>query len=180
MSTGGNIFRRSLVFAVVGLLSGQIAATSQLTHGWDCITCETNSMLAGDFGHNAYTSTMFNLSDTWWIDTIAKSYAAVTLNIWLGSEAYNGTGEIGLVTVARALKAANPKIKVLFYQNTAIVAPNQYVQNQLVAHPEWWRRDDYGNILYWRAPTLQQPHGFPFIDLSVPDAQVFFYNLTFT
>ena len=87
---------------------------SQLKHGWDCITCETNSMLAGNFGHT--TDMIFNMSETWWIDTIAKSYAVVAFNDWLGTQNYNGTGEIGLVTVARALKAANPKIKILFYQ----------------------------------------------------------------
>ena len=57
-----------------------------------------------------------NLSDPWWIDTIAEPHAAFTLNnFWKqGPGSYNGTGEDSKVTIARRLKAKNPKLKVLF------------------------------------------------------------------
>ena len=56
------------------------------------------------------------MTDPWWIQTVATSYAQVLLSDFFDSGAYNGTGaECALVTVARALKAVNPNIKVLIY-----------------------------------------------------------------
>ena len=175
MSASGSILRCCLAFVVVGLFGSQVVAESQLKHGWDCITCETNSMLAGNFGHT--TDMIFNMSDTWWIDTIAKSYAAVALNNFLGTQLYNGTGELGIVTVARALKAANPKIKVLIYQAPSMFAMNSFAVNQILAHPDWWLRDDYGNVIYFRPPSKQHPHGHPRLDLTLSEAQSFFSDL---
>ena len=163
---------------LLSLLYTQVAAESQLVHGWDCIVCDSNSMLAGNFGHT--NDLIFNMSDTWWIDTIAKSYAAVALNDWLGTQGYNGTGEIGYVTVARALKAANPKIKILFYQASSWVSNNPYVVNQIGEHPEWWLKDDNGNVIYFKQPSAQYPHGHPMVDLTVATAQSWFADLSLT
>jgi hypothetical protein len=71
-------------------------------------------MLSANFGSNDVGR--FNLSDPWWIKTIASRYAQVLLSGIVGSDNWNGTGECPLVTVARALKEANPKIKVNIYQ----------------------------------------------------------------
>lgn len=67
---------------------------SNLIHGWDCISCDTNSMLAGNFGS---FNPEFRMDDPWWIETIAKSYHTVALNAFLGSRDYNGTGVSGQV-----------------------------------------------------------------------------------
>ena len=147
---------------------------SQMVHNWDCITCKTNSMLAGNFGH--VNSLIFNMSDTWWIDTVASSYAAVALNDFVGSRTYNGTGENGVVTVARALKKANPNIKLLWYQAASWVNFNPFISNQLLAKPDWWMKDDYGNIIWARKPSQGIP-GHPIVDLTVPAAQEWFANV---
>ena len=62
-----------------------------LEHGWGCIACSTNSMLAANFGTWRQDIT---LEDPWWVDTIADSYAVVMLNnFWKqGPGSYNGTG----------------------------------------------------------------------------------------
>ena len=39
------------------------------THNWDCIMCETNSMLSANFGSSE--SQFFNFSDPWWLKTVA-------------------------------------------------------------------------------------------------------------
>ena len=150
---------------------------SSFTHGWDCIACSTNNMLAGNFGDGNGQNKNFNMSDPWWVDVVAKGYAAVALNNFLGSELYNGTGENGMVTVAKALKAANPKIKILFYQNAEFgyTAPVHY--EQVEAHPEWWLRNDAGDTVWFRPPKPGYK-GYPAIDLSIPAVQYWFGNLS--
>jgi hypothetical protein len=126
-----------------------------LTHGWDCIACDTNSMLAANFGSNraqshcrlvlplihfipdsqAYNfrctlflkrqcdqtlgsnrpTSVFNLTDPWWAEAVASRYAALALSDFFGGGTYNGSGTNPVVDVARALKKANPKMKVLVY-----------------------------------------------------------------
>ena len=83
-----------------------------MTHGWDCISCKSNSMLVANFGTWRRDITM---EDPWWITTIAESYNAIILNnFWKqGPGSYNGTGDDSKVLIARALKAKNPKLKVL-------------------------------------------------------------------
>lgn len=49
--------------------------------------------------------------------------------------------------MARALKASNPKLKVFFYQPADRLGDTQYVLDLLAAHPEWWLRDDHGNLV---------------------------------
>jgi hypothetical protein len=136
------------LFSAVCVLA-LLAPALGLTHGWDCISCKSSSMLVADFGTHRSDIT---LSDPWWINAIADSYAAIVVNVYdyIGTpnkgNHYNGTGEDGRVSVARALKKRNPNIKVLFYQAADRVADTEYVQAQLNAHPDWWLRDDYGNV----------------------------------
>lgn len=83
-----------------------------LVHGWDCISCETNSMLVSNVGTWRKDLT---LDDPWWVNTLADSHAAVFLNsFW--DKSYNGTGDDNKIRVARALKRRNPKLKLFFYQ----------------------------------------------------------------
>ena len=72
-------------------------------HGWDCISCSTNTMLAGNWAIN---NPNFNNSDLWWAHTITSSYAAVALNMNHGDPSLT-------VEQARILKKINPKFKFL-------------------------------------------------------------------
>ena len=56
-----------------------IPASEAFKHGWDCVSCPANSMLASDVGT---FRPAFNLSDPWWIDTLADSHAVVVLLYW--------------------------------------------------------------------------------------------------
>jgi hypothetical protein len=143
-----------------------------LTHGWDCISCETNSMLVANFGTWRQD---ISLSDPWWINTIADSHAAVILNnFWKqGPGSYNGTGEDSKISVARALKKRNSKLKVLFYQPADRLGDTEYILQTLAAHPEWWLRDDNGNVIPFGGHGDRKQ-----IDPSVSSAQNFFANLS--
>jgi hypothetical protein len=145
-----------------------------MTHGWDCISCKTNSMLVSNFGTWRKDIT---LGDPWWINATADSHAAIILNnFWKqGPGSYNGTGEDSKVTIARLLKARNPKLKVLFYQPADRLGDTAYVTDALDAHPEWWLRDDNSNLIPFgdRATSTR-----PQIDTSVVAAQNFFANLS--
>ena len=55
-----------------------LPAAHGLTHGWDCISCKSNSMLVSNFGTFRKD---INLSDPWWIDATADSHAAIILNV---------------------------------------------------------------------------------------------------
>eukprot|EP00051_Salpingoeca_urceolata_P034408 m.24985 g.24985 ORF g.24985 m.24985 type:complete len:437 (-) comp7692_c0_seq2:233-1543(-) len=148
-------------FAVV-LAIVQVAVGSPLTHGWDCILCETNSMLAGNFGTS---NPAFSLDDPWWLHQVAR-YHAVALNAFYDDRHWNGTGPYDTIAVARALKQVNPKMKVLWYQSCDRGDLSPFGQATIKAHPEWWLRDDYGNPIWFGGKT-----GTPTIDLTVPSAQ---------
>ena len=149
------------------------ASVRSLTHGWDCISCKTNSMLAGNF---ASMRPDFNLTEPWWIDTIADAYAAVMLNNFGRNiaPAYNGSGVDTKIMVARALKKRNPKVEVWFYQPADRLGDTPFVQEALNAHPEWWLRDDNGNIMPFGGATSELKQ----IDSSVVGAQDYFANLS--
>jgi len=82
-------------------------------------------MLASNFGTWRRD---INMSTPWWINTIADSHAIVILNnFWKqGPGSYNGTGEDSKVTVARALKARNPHLRVMFYQPADRLGDTEY------------------------------------------------------
>ena len=113
-----------------------------------------------------------NLEDPWWIDVIADSHNSVFLNSFWNRD-YNGTGDSPRVQVARALKARNPKIKVMFYQAADRVGDSKFILNTFDAHPEWWLRDDSGHVI----PFANDPNRHQ-IDPTVPAAQDWFANLS--
>ena len=175
MASEKTCFAPAWFIALVLIVSGTAdsIAKSNLLHGWECVACPNNSMLAGNFGHES--SEIFNMSDQWWIREIAENYAAVAFNDFLDSQNFNGTGESSLAILARALKAINPKIKLLYYQNSGMVSIIKFIVDQLFDHPEWWMKDDYGHVLWFREPTAES-RGHPLVDLSVPEAQKWFVN----
>ena len=140
-----------------------------ISHGWDCISCPSNSMLVGNFG--TYRED-FSLSDPWWINTIADAYHTVLLNNFWNFQ-YNGTGEDSKISVAKALKAHNPKLKVAFYQPADRLGDTPFVMDVFNAHPEWWLRDDFGNLVPFGGSGSR-----PQVDPSVVAAQDFFANLS--
>jgi hypothetical protein len=158
----------SLFFTLLLILP----AATAMTHGWDCISCSSNSMLVSNFGTWRKD---ISLDDPWWINATADSHAAIILNnFWKqGPGSYNGTGEDSKVTIARLLKARNPQLKVLFYQPADRLGDTAYVLNALESHPEWWLRDDNGNLVPFGGSKTR-----PQIDTSVPAAQDFFANLS--
>lgn len=109
-------------------------------HGWDCINCETNTMLAGNWAIN---NPNFNNTDLWWAHSIASSYTGVALNM-------NFFDPSVTVKQARILKTINPKIKFLVYQNADLGPLTQNATATISAHPEWWCRDDNGQPLKTR------------------------------
>ena len=103
-----------------------------LTHGWDCIACGTNSMLAGDF---AIFDPPFSNEDPWWVSVIGTYNAVVTHAA--GDSQYNGTGEYASISLSRTLKEANPKLKTMWYQACDRGDLSPWGQEQIQAHPEW-------------------------------------------
>ena len=96
-------------FIVLHASASAAPPSDGLTHGWDCISCKTNSMLISNVG--TWNRRNFDLKDPWWINTLADSHAAVFLNTFWDTS-YNGTGDDNKIKVARALKARNPKVFV--------------------------------------------------------------------
>ena len=163
--------------ALLLLCSGQVASPAILpagwTHGWDYISCSTTSMLSANFGTKK--SATFNLSDPWWVPIVANAYAHVQLGDFEGSQQYNGSGTYAPVLVAEALKAANPRIKTQLYAASDRGDLSPLGTAQIDAHPDWWLRDDYGNIVWFSEPTEKQP-GHPVLDPSVPGARSWFLS----
>ena len=127
------------------------------THGWGSV----GEMLAADIG--THSSARYDLSPAarpnW--EWLANNYAAVTINgfgtlkncdtldkhgRWHHTGKWNCTGESTKTQAARILKGINPKIKVLWYQPSSAVAHGGCENMELWEHPEWWMRDDHGNI----------------------------------
>ena len=140
------------------------------SHGWDCVACGSNSMLSANFGVGAE----FELDDPWWVKEVAGRYAQVLLSNFdeAARSSYNGTGEYPLVTLARALKKENPKIKTLLYQAAdrgSLVAAGTA---EIMAHPEWWLHDDLGNVVWFGGASNAGKH--PVLDWTVPAVHEWF------
>ena len=130
-------------------------------------------MLSANFGTK---SAMFNLSDPWWIPVVANAYAHVQLGDFEGSQQYNGSGGTYTpVLVAAALKSVNPRIKTQLYAASDRGDLSPLGTAQINAHPEWWLRDDFGNVIWFREPSQGQP-GHPVLDPSVPGVRHWFLN----
>ena len=125
----------SLSFFVAALLVATLPSVVSLPpHGWDCIACLNNTMLAGNYD---IRSPYFNNTDLWWAHTIVSSYAGVALNM-------NPFDPSLTVQQARILKKINPKFKFLVYQNAELGPLTKESKRIINAHPEWWCRDDDG------------------------------------
>jgi len=107
------------------------------SHGWDCVSCKNNSMLAGNWAIN---SPNFNMTDLWWAHTIVSSYAALAINL----DNHNTSVS---VEQAKILKSINPNFKFLIYENAELGPLTKDAAVTINAHPEWWCRDDDGNVL---------------------------------
>jgi hypothetical protein len=129
-------------------------------------------MLSANFGTK---STMFNLSDPWWVPVIANAYAHIQLGDFEGSQQYNGTGTYTPVLVAAALKAVNPRIKTQLYAASDRGDLSPLGTAEINQNPAWWLRDDFGNVVWFRDPTPTQP-GHPVLDPSVPGVRSWFLD----
>ena len=153
---------RVVVTVLVLLCSLPLVVVALPPHGWDCVTCANNSMLAGNW---AIRSPWMNNTDLWWAESIANSYAAVALNM--------DTFDPSLtVEQARILKKINPKIKFLVYQNTQLGPLTQDADQTIKQHPEWWCRDDAGNPIGTRQGN--------FLNLSLPEVRAWYNNYPLT
>jgi hypothetical protein len=78
-------------------------------------------------------------------DFIARNYAIVSLEKCFAHRAFPWTND-AVHAGAAALKAINPDVKVLFYQNSLINFMSCYEDGAEFAHrPDWWLKDDSGN-----------------------------------
>ena len=102
-STRGRGRGRGLLALALACVAGSALS---LEHGWDCVSCGTNSMLAANFGT---WRADFTLADPWWVETVASSYAVVMLNnFWKqGPGSYNGTGTDPKVSPLAANRSAD-------------------------------------------------------------------------
>ncbi len=169
-------------FALLALCAASLSAPppppAGWTHGWACIACNGTSMLSGNFGTKA---ALLNLSDPWWIPVVANAYAHVQLGDFEGSQQYNGTGAYAPVRVAAALKAVNPRIKTQLYAASDRGDLSPLGTAEINAHPDWWLRDDYGNVVWFRQAVPARPGhpgqpGHPVLDPSVPGVRAWFLD----
>eukprot|EP00039_Didymoeca_costata_P020874 m.342719 g.342719 ORF g.342719 m.342719 type:complete len:439 (-) comp21751_c0_seq1:144-1460(-) len=131
-------------------------------HGWDCISCKTNTMLAGNWAIN---SPYFNNSDLWWATTIVSSYSAVALN-------FNSADPSETVQQAKILKSIaasmNREFKFLIYENSELGPLTQEATNTINANPSWWVRDDNGI-------PLGSKQGY-YLNHTLPEVRSFYNN----
>lgn len=144
--------------AVVLVALGPRVTSATLSHGFE-------SVQAGMFG---------------WIgkpdsDEMVAFYAAnYPLVVMSGSDHCNATdpGRGGQFELARRLKAANPSIKILLYEQ-AMWGALCFGQAEFLQHPDWWLRDDNG-VLYNRTVTVdgsKRNLGPEMMDWRVPAAR---------
>lgn len=131
-------------------------------HGWDCISCESNSMLAGNW---AIKNPNFNNSDLWWATAIVTSYASVAVNM-------DNSDPSLTVQQAQILKRIaathNPGFRFLVYQNSELGPLTVDATKTINAHPEWWCRDDNGT-------ALGSKQGY-YLNHSRPDVRAWYNN----
>lgn len=99
---------------------------------------------------------------------VANHYDLVGVGACL--QALNMTAEETFAETAKRLKAANPTVTVLWYQNSqvSISGPCYAADAEFEAHPQWWVRNDTGGVIYDGA--------FKYINASVPAARQWFVS----
>jgi hypothetical protein len=156
------------------LASGAAALPSKWAHGWET---------AGDamWGYGGLIRQPLSADE---VAFAAKTYPLIVLSYCPGS---NGTTAGGVQANARALKEQNPAVKVLLYYNVEqwpCYSTTDPAYATFLAHPEWWLRDDNGNVVqpqridptneaaaeYWiSVPLSQSPDAYQVIDGVLAD-----------
>ena len=70
------------------------------------------------------------------------------------------------------LKAANPNIKLPWYQAMDRGDLSPFGTQQIMAHPSWWLRDDNGNVVWFGGEVGKHP----VLDTTVPAVQQWFVH----
>ena len=98
------------------------------------------------WGYGAMGGSLFGHED---VVFISKTYRIVVLSL-CATPQMNTSVSDGIMNVSARLKALNPAIKVLQYFNMnqwPCYLPTDPAYAEFLRHPEWWLRDDYGNVL---------------------------------
>ena len=115
-----------------------------------------------DFGYSLLTPAKASF--------VAGAYAIVSLEKCTGRSEGVFT-EDAIYATAAQLKAANPRVKVLFYLHTDLVSFDCYRGfAEYLKHPEWFARSDSGE------PVNSTP-GVPVPNFTVPAARAFFASI---
>ena len=129
---------------------GPVPQASGWAHSW----ATAGAAWWGDFGYSLLTEPQAKF--------IAENYYLASLEKCTG----RGEGlptEEGIYQTARQLKKYNPSLKTTFYWHTGQAGIGCYAANKTFhAHPEWWLRDDNGNVVGHKDST--HPSGQPRID----------------
>jgi len=149
----------AVTFSVTHASSPSIT-TNPWSHGWT----DASQSWWGDFGYSLLNDQQATF--------VANNYAVACLEKCTG----NGQGlktEDGIYQTARQLKKINPKVKVMFYLHTGLAAFRCYANKQVYeAHPEWWLRDDNGNVVdgHFDFTIKEAAEWFVSIPLAAADA----------
>jgi hypothetical protein len=77
------------------------------------------------------------------------------------------------IPLAAALKKRNPMIKTMQYMPINRAGDSPLFLDPLKAHPQWWLRDDFGNVINWRGDLTR-----PMSNFSVPACQDWYAHLS--
>jgi hypothetical protein len=159
---------------LVALATAEAILADKWAHGWDTAG-------AAMWGYGGIIRDWLTPEQ---IAFVAKTYPVVVLSYCPGT---NGTTAGGVEGNARALKQQNPAIKVLLYFNVEqwpCYVPTDPAYSTFLAHPEWWLKDDNGNVVqpqridptneaaadYWMSvPLGQSPDATQVIDGVLAD-----------
>jgi hypothetical protein len=121
--------------------------TSSFTHDF----ATAGSAYWGDFGYSLLTAPQARF--------VASNYRVVSLEKCTGRQSGVPT-EAAIAQTAAQLKALNPNVKVLFYWSFSQAGISCYgAHRRFAAHPEWWLRDDHGNVVRPDAPQIDVLNG---------------------
>jgi len=123
----------------VALLVLACAAAGQPSAAWSHDWDTAGAAYWGDFGYSLLTPIQATF--------VAHNYRVASLEKCTG-RAQGMRTEAAIYQTAAQLKAINPAIKVMFYWSTSQAGISCYSNNAtFMAHPEWWLRDDHGNVV---------------------------------
>lgn len=175
-----------LAFVAACLAMALPPPATAFTHGWGTVG-EMLGMNPHASGNGRYNDSPFAMKHWEWV---ANNYAVLVLGRFedFGSDfdpvnGYNCTCpmESSRVQVARILKKFNPKIKLLWYQNTVGDMTCTCCNEPLRSHPEWWMWDDHGIPVTFAgtcfpANASYDPQCKPYVNWTVPAAREWWYT----